>query len=83
MRRQWSKKLAFVMVSLLLAFGTAGCLNSVKMVKDIVKTTEYETKANALNEEYDAGDLMKDSDVIAKDTNEKLESIEELIDDNF
>ncbi len=83
MRRQWSKKLAFAAVSLVLAFGTVGCLNSVRMVKDIVETTEYETKANALNEEYDAADMMKGSEVIANDTNEKLESIEALIDDNF
>ncbi len=83
MKRRWSKKIAFVVVSLVLAFSMVGCLNSVKMVKDVIETTEYETKADALNEEYDADKMMKGSEVIGKETNEKLESIEELIDDNF
>lgn len=83
MKRRWSKKLAFVMVSLVLTFGMVGCLNSVKMVKDIVETTEYETKADAINEEHDSVKMMKDSEVIGKETNEKLESIEGLIDENF
>lgn len=81
MKKMWSKKVAFGMCAAVTAFCLIGCLNPVKMVTDEKESTQYESKAEDSNK--DSVKMMGGSDVVGKETNEKLEAIEKLIDDNF
>lgn len=81
MKKMWNKKVAFGMLATATAFCLAGCLNSVKMVTDEQESTQYESKTEDSNK--DSVKMMSGSDVVGKETNDKLEAIEKLIDDNF
>ena len=83
MKKMWSKKLMLGLLVITTASCLVGCLNPVKMIKDSEETTQYESKEDTSEAENKSVDMMSNSDVIGKETNEKLESIEEIIDDNF
>ena len=71
MRKKWMKKVTAGLFLTVLTVGMLGC-GSVEMTKDDSATTEGSSVK-----------MMNNSDVVGRDTNRKLESIEELIDDNF
>lgn len=81
MKKMWNKKVAFGVLATATTFCLVGCFNPVKMVKDEMESTQYESKTEDSNQ--DSVKMLNNSDVIGKETNDKLESIEELIDDNF
>lgn len=81
MKKMWNKRVAFGVLATMTTFCLMGCLSTVKMVKDEAETIQYESKTEDATQ--DSVKMLSNSDVVGKDTNEKLESIEELIDDNF
>lgn len=83
MKRMWSKRSAILMMALVVVFCLMGCSSTVKMVKDNMENTQYENKVQESDTEEKSVKMMGNSDVVGKETNEKLEAIEELIDDNF
>lgn len=74
MKKVWKKKLATGIVAVSVMIGMTGCGPSVKMTTADSETVEAkETPVT----------MLSGSDVVGKDTNNKLEAIEELIDKNF
>lgn len=73
--KKWKKKAAVMAAITLVLVGTAGC-GSVKM------TTANSTEADAAAENEPVK-MLSNSDVVGKNTNDKLETIEDLIDKNF
>lgn len=74
MRRRWMKKAAALVLTTVMAVSTAAC-GSVKMTKGDAEAAETTNNKSA--------EKLSNSDVIGKDTNDKLETIEDLIDENF
>lgn len=73
--KKWKSKTAVVTMFVALMLGTAGC-GSVKM------TTDQSSQAVETTENSPVK-MLSSSDVIGKNTNDKLEKIEDLIDKNF
>lgn len=73
--KKWKSKTAVVTMFVALLLGTAGC-GSVKM------TTDQSSQAVETTENSPVK-MLSSSDVIGKNTNDKLEKIEDLIDKNF
>ena len=73
--KKWKSKTAVVTMFVALMLGTAGC-GSVKMTTDQTEQPD-ETTENAPVK------MLSSSDVVGKNTNDKLETIEGLIDKNF
>lgn len=74
MKRKWMKKAAVLVLATVMAFSTTAC-SSVRMTKGDAKAAE---STNSKSREK-----LSSSSVIGKDTNGKLETIEDLIDKNF
>ncbi len=74
MRRKWMKKAAVLVLATVMAVSTAAC-GSVKMTKGDAEAAETTNNKSA--------EKLSNSDVVDKDTNDKLETIEDLIDENF
>lgn len=74
MRRKWMKKAAVLALATVMAVSTAAC-GSVKMTKGDAEAAETTNNKSA--------EKLSNSDVVDKDTNDKLETIEDLIDENF
>lgn len=74
MRRKWMKKAAALVLTTVMAVSTVAC-SSVKMTKGDAEAAETTNNKSA--------EKLSNSDVIGKDTNDKLETIEDLIDENF
>lgn len=74
MRRKWMKKAAALVLITVMAVSTVAC-SSVKMTKGDAEAAETTNNKSA--------EKLSNSDVIGKDTNDKLETIEDLIDENF
>lgn len=74
MKKVWKKKLAAGMVAVSVMIGMTGCGPSVKMTT--AESEKVEAKETPVT-------MLSGSDVVGKDTNNKLEAIEELIDKNF
>ena len=81
MKKIWKKRVAVCTVAAMLTFSLTGCSDAVKMVKDSQESQNKEQGAE--KEEGSSIEMLSNSDVIGKDTNDKLEVIEDLIDDNF
>ncbi len=81
MKKSWKLCSVYGAVITVMAFSLVGCTNSVKMVKDQEESTQYEDYLDEIKEE--PVEMLGDSEVVGKDTNEKLETIEGIIDDNF
>ncbi|MDD6071914.1 MAG: S41 family peptidase [Clostridiales bacterium] len=73
--KKWKSKTAVVVMFVTLMLGTAGC-GSVKMTTDKNSQTEETTESSSVK-------MLSSSDVIGKSTNDKLETIENLINKNF
>ena len=73
--KKWKSKTAVVTMFVALMLGTAGC-GSVKM------TTDQSSQAVETTENSPVK-MLSSSDVIGKNTNDKLEKIEDLIDKNY
>lgn len=73
--KKWKSKTAVVTMFVALMLGTAGC-GSVKMTTDKNSQSEETTESSPVK-------MLSSSDVIGKNTNDKLETIEDLIDKNF
>lgn len=74
MKRKWMKKAAVLVLATVMAFSTTAC-SSVRMTKGDAEAAE---STNSKSREK-----LSSSSVIGKDTNGKLETIEDLIDKNF
>lgn len=74
MKRKWMKKAAVLVLATVMAVSTTAC-SSVRMTKGDAEAAE---STNSKSEEK-----LSSSAVIGKDTNGKLETIEDLIDKNF
>lgn len=72
--RKWKTKAAAAMIAVMM-IGVSGC-GGVKM------TTADTTEAGAASEDAPVK-MLSNSDVVGKNTNDKLEAIEDLIDKNF
>lgn len=81
MKKTWKNHMAIGLVAVAMMGCLTGCMSSVKMVKDDKDTTNQESVLEQAQE--DSVELLKNSEVVGKDTNEKLEAIEEIIDKNF
>ncbi len=83
MKKMWNQKIVILTLGVLAVAMTTGCMNRVRMVKDLQEDIEQ----NVVKEQDDTSTqsvkMMSDSEVVGKDTNKKLEDIEALIDDNF
>lgn len=73
MRRKWMNKAVVLVLATVMAVSTVGC-SSVKMTKGDAEAAETSNKS---------GEMLSSSSVVGKDTNDKLETIEKLIDKNF
>lgn len=82
MRKTWKQRVAVSAMVAVFAFGTTGCIQNVRMVKD-----EADTRNGVQIEEEESVDepveMLNNSDVVGKETNDKLEAIEDYIDDYF
>lgn len=74
MKEVWKKKAAVCIMTVCMITGITGCSPSVKMT-----TTDSET----VEAKETSVKMLGGSDVVGKDTNKKLETIENLIDKNF
>lgn len=74
MKRKWMKKAAVLVLATVMAFSTTAC-SSVRMTKGDAEAAESTNSKS--------GEKLSSSSVIGKDTNGKLETIEDLIDKNF
>ena len=72
MKKRWMKKTVASILLTTMAIGMLGCGNSVKMTKDDSESTESAPVK-----------MLSSSSVVGKETNQKLESIQDLIDENF
>ncbi|MBQ4057622.1 MAG: S41 family peptidase [Lachnospiraceae bacterium] len=81
MKKMSNKKIAFGVLATVVTFCLTGCFSSVKMIKDEAESTQYESKTE--DSKQDSIKMLNNSDVIGKETNDKLEEIEELINENF
>lgn len=83
MKKAWKSKAAAGLLITAAAMSLVGCASSVKMVKDDAESQQYENRSDAEQIKNDSVKMLSSSDVVGKETNKKLESIEELIDDYF
>lgn len=82
MKKAWKKQCILGMMAATMTFCLMGCSNSVKMVKDEKETSQYENRTEKEDSQEEI-EMLGNSDVIGKATNEKLETIEDIIGDNF
>lgn len=84
MNKSWRKRVAIGMLLGMLMVGAAGCQNSARTVTD---ETEYQGQDRKEDGdevlEDNAVETLKDNTVVDKETNDKLEKIEEIVDNNF
>ena len=71
MKKNWIKKTAVCMIMAVIAVGTIGCSN-VRMTKDETESVENGPVK-----------MLGSSSVVGRDTNEKLEKIQGILDKNF
>lgn len=83
MKRMWKCKVVTGILATIATVGLVGCTSQVKMVKDDTKPQQFEERSEVEQSKKNNVKMLGNSDVIGKETNEKLESIEELIDDYF
>ncbi len=83
MKRMWKCKVVTGILATMATVGLVGCTSQVKMVKDDTKPQQFEERSEVEQSKKNNVKMLGNSDVIGKETNEKLESIEELIDDYF
>lgn len=74
MKKGWMTRTAVAAMAVIMVFGLAGC-NSVKMTKADTENTN--------GTENETVKMLSNSDVVGKETNDKLEAIEDLISKNF
>lgn len=74
MKAKWTKKTATILLTGVMAIGCFGC-GRLRMTTEGTDSTT-EAKKNSVQ-------MLNNSDVVGKDTNSKLETIEGLIDKNF
>ena len=72
MKKKWMKKAAASVLMTVMAVSLIGCGN----VKMTTKGTEDSTRDTSVK-------MLSSSDVVGKDTNEKLEKIQSILDKNF
>ncbi len=83
MRTVWSKRLLVGVMAGVMTIGLVGCSGPLRMVTEKVEESKIENTSEAKDEQSSSVKMLNNSDVIGKETNEKLERIEDLIDDNF
>lgn len=81
MKKTWINRVAIGLALVAVMGCLVSCKSSVKMVKDEMETTSQSAVTKDTEEE--SVELLKNSDVIGKDTNDKLEAIEDIIEENF
>lgn len=83
MRKIWNKRLTATVIAGVMAFCLVGCAVPLRMVKETVEDAKVEKSSESKDTQSSSVKMMSNSEVVGKDTNEKLEAIEEFIDDNF
>lgn len=83
MRTVWSKRLLVGVMAGVMTIGLVGCSGPLRMVTEKVEESKIENSSESKDEQSSSVKMLNNSDVIGKETNEKLERIEDLIDDNF
>ena len=83
MRKIWNKCLTATVIAGVMAFCLVGCAVPLRMVKETVEDAKVEKSSESKDTQSSSVKMMSNSEVVGKDTNEKLETIEEFIDDNF
>lgn len=83
MRKIWNKRLTATVIAGVMAFCLVGCAVPLRMVKETVEDAKVEKSSESKDTQSSSVKMMSNSEVVGKDTNEKLETIEEFIDDNF
>jgi len=82
MRTVWSKRLIVGVMAGVMTISLVGCSGPLRMVTEKVEESKIENSSESKDEQSSVK-MLNNSDVIGKETNEKLERIEDLIDDNF
>ncbi len=83
MRTVLSKRLMAGVIAGVMTMSLVGCSGPLRMVKEEVEESQLETSSESKDEQTSPVKMLNNSDVVGKETNEKLETIEDLIDDNF
>lgn len=83
MRKVWSKRLIVGAIAGVMTMSLVGCSGPMRMVTEKVEESKIENSSEAKDAQSSSVKMLNNSDVIGKETNEKLERIEDLIDDNF
>ncbi|MBO5088127.1 MAG: S41 family peptidase [Lachnospiraceae bacterium] len=83
MRTVWSKRLIVGVMAGVMTISLVGCSGPLRMVTEKVEESKIENSSESKDEQSSSVKMLNNSDVIGKETNEKLERIEDLIDDNF
>lgn len=77
-----SRRFAAFIITLALAFGAVGC-GRTKMVVENTTSTQNTVEAKDTEVVTTEVDTMRGSDVVGKDTNDKLEKIQNILNENF
>ena len=77
-----SRRFAAFIIALALAFGAVGC-GRTKMVVENTTSTQNTVEAKDTEVVTTEVDTMRGSDVVGKDTNNKLEKIQNILNENF
>lgn len=77
-----SRRFAAFIIALALAFGAVGC-GRTKMVVENTTSTQNTVEAKDTEVVTTEVDTMRGSDVVGKDTNDKLEKIQNILNENF
>lgn len=83
MKKIWNKRIVFGMIAGVLAFNLMGCVGPLRMVTETMEDAKVERSGEVEDEQESPVKMLSNSEVVGKETNEKLERIEDLIDDNF
>ena len=83
MNRAWKTRLTVGIIAGVLVFGLTGCFTPIRMTKGKLEDSQSQSSNKTVQEKDDPVEMLRNSTVVGKDTNEKLETIEGLIDDNF
>jgi len=83
MNRAWKTRLTVGIIAGVLVFGLTGCFTPIRMTKGKLEDSQSQSSNKTVQEKDDPVEMLRNSEVVGKDTNEKLETIEGLIDDNF
>lgn len=81
MKRTWKKNIACLAMAMVMMMNVVGCTSPLRMVTDSAEENQIESKDTKQDDSQVK--MLNNSEVVGKETNEKLEDIEEIIDSNF